>query len=323
MKLGSKLENHVLRTIVITLCTILFSPREHILIVIPGPASVELGRKVADMLNIEVVPVEFKRFPDGESYIRFDGNVENEDIVIVQTTSPPQNERLIQLFIMADNAKDQKAKSITAVVPYFAYARQDKRFRSGEAFSVKTLMKLLEKCGVNRIVTVNSHNPRILKTFKMQIDDLSAISLLAEYFKKKGFDKAFSLSLGKKALDTAVQANKILEGGYGCISTHRNRITGKVAIEKESLPVRNRNVIIFDDIVSSGGTMIKAVKLVKAEGADKVFAACVHSLLIGDSKDRILKSGADEIVGTDCVPSPVSVVSVAPLIAEALAKRGV
>ena len=323
MKLGSKLENHVLRTIVITLCTILFSPREHILIVIPGPASVELGRKIADMLNIEVVPVEFKRFPDGESYIRFDGNVENEDIVIVQTTSPPQNERLIQLFIMADNAKDQKAKSITAVVPYFAYARQDKRFRSGEAFSVKTLMKLLEKCGVNRIVTVNSHNPRILKTFKMQIDDLSAISLLAEYFKKKGFDKAFSLSLGKKALDTAVQANKILEGGYGCISTHRNRITGKVAIEKESLPVRNRNVIIFDDIVSSGGTMIKAVKLVKAEGADKVFAACVHSLLIGDSKDRILKSGADEIVGTDCVPSPVSVVSVAPLIAKALAKRGV
>ena len=293
------------------------------MIIIPGPASTELGRKIADILKIEAIPVEFKRFPDGESYIRFDGNVENEHVVIVQTTSPPQNERLIQLFIIADNAKDQKAKSITAVIPYFAYARQDKRFRSGEAFSVKTLMKLLEKCGVDRIITVNSHNPTILRTFKIHIDDLPAISLLAEHFKKKGFDGAFSLSLGKKALDTAVQANKVLEGGYGCISTQRNRVTGKVTIEKESLSVKNRNVIIFDDIISSGGTMIKAVKLVKAEGADRVFAACVHPLLIGNSKDRILKSGADEIVGTDCVPSPVSVVSVAPLIAEALAERGV
>jgi ribose-phosphate pyrophosphokinase len=323
VKSESKQEHTVKRTIIIILRTILFSPREHTLIIIPGPASPELGRKIADILKIEVVPVEFKRFPDGESYIRFDGKLEDEDIVIVQTTSPPQNERLVQLFIMADNAKDQKAKSITAVVPYFAYARQDKRFRSGEAFSIKTLMKLLEKCGVNRIITVNSHNPKILKTFKIHIDDLSAISLLAEYFKKKGFDKAFSLSLGKKALDTAVQASKVLEGGYGCISTHRNRITGKVTIEKEPLPVKNRNVIIFDDIISSGGTMIKAVKLVKAEGADRVFTACAHPLLIGDSKDRILKSGADEIVGTDCVPSPISVVSVAPLIAEALAKRGV
>ncbi|UCE28581.1 MAG: ribose-phosphate diphosphokinase [Candidatus Bathyarchaeota archaeon] len=293
------------------------------MMVIPGPASLKLGRRIADLLEVKTVPVEFKRFPDGESYIRFDGDVENEDVVIVQTTSPPQDERLIQLFIMADNAKDQKAKSITLVVPYLAYGRQDKRFRSGEAFSFKTLVALLDACGVNRIITVNSHNPRILKTSRIHIDDLSAIHLLAKYFKKKGFDGAFSLSLGKKALNIAMQANEVLKGGYGCISTHRNRITGKVALERENLSVANRNVIIFDDIISSGGTMIKAVELTKAEGAEKVFAACVHPLLVGNSKEGILKSGADEIVGTDCVPSSVGVVSVAPLIAEALAGRGV
>ena len=288
------------------------------MIVIPGPASRELGRKIAELLERKVVPIEFKRFPDGESRIRFTESVEGEDVVIVQTTSPPQNENLIQLFIMADNARDLKAKSITAVVPYFAYARQDRRFRPGEPFSVKTIITLFETCGVSRIITVNSHNPKILKTFKIRIDDLSAISLLAEYFKKRGFNEAFSLSLGKKAVDMAMQADNVLGGGYGCISTQRDRISGEVTMEKKTLPVKNRVVVVFDDIISSGGTMVKAVKWVRKQGARRVYAACVHPLLIGDAKDRILESGADDIIGTDCVPSPFSVVSVAPLITRAL-----
>lgn len=275
------------------------------------------------MLKAKIALVEFKHFPDKESYIRLEGNVEDEDVVIVQTTSPPQNERLIQLFILADNARDQKAKSVTTVIPYFAYARQDKRFRPGEAFSVKTIMALLETCGVGRIITVNSHNPRILRSFKIPVDDLSAISLLAEHFKNKGYEGALSLSLGKKALDMAVQANEVLDGGYGCFSTRRDRITGEVTVSKEAFQAKSRNVIIFDDIISSGGTMAKAVKLVKVEGAKKVIAACVHPILVGHSKDRILKSGADEIVGTDCVPSSLRMVSVAPLIAKALSRRGV
>jgi len=288
------------------------------MIVIPGPASQELGRKIADILKMRVVPTEFKRFPDGESRVRFTESVEGEDVVIVQTTSPPQNENLIQLFIMVDNARDLKAKSVTAVVPYFAYARQDKRFRQGEPFSVKTIMTLLETCGVGRIITVNSHNPKILRTFKIRIDDLSAISLLAEYFKKQDFKKAFSLSLGKKAVDMAMQADNVLGGGYGYISTRRDRISGEVTIEEKTLPVKNRDVVVFDDIISSGGTMVKAVRWVRKQGARRVYAACVHPLLIGDAKDRILESGADGIIGTDCVPSTFSVVSVAPLIARAL-----
>ncbi|MFQ5758463.1 MAG: ribose-phosphate diphosphokinase [Candidatus Bathyarchaeia archaeon] len=286
---------------------------------IPGPASRRLGRKIADILKMRAVPIEFKRFPDGESRIRFTESVEGEDVVIVQTTSPPQNENLIQLFIMADNARDLKAKSITAVVPYFAYARQDKRFRPGEPFSVKTIITLLGTCSVSRIITVNSHNPKILKTFKIRIDDLSAISLLAEYFKRRGFNEAFSLSLGKKAVDMAMQADNVLGGGYGYISTRRDRISGEVTIEEKTLPVKNRDVVVFDDIISSGGTMVKAVKWVRKQGARRVYAACVHPLLIGDAKDRILEGGADGIIGTDCVPSPFSVVSVASLIARALA----
>jgi len=281
---------------------------------------VKLGGEIAAQLKAKVVPVKFKRFPDGESYIRFAGNVEDEDVVIVQTTSPPQNENMIQLLLMADNAKDMGAKTITAVVPYFAYARQDKRFRPGESFSAKTIVKLLQACGVNKIFTVNSHNPALLKTLSLPIEDLSAISLLAQHFKKQGFKNVFSLCLGKKGPDTAVEANKVLEGGYGFIPTQRDRVTGNVTIEKKPLPIKNKDVVIFDDIISSGGTMIKAVAWTKEQGASRVYAACVHPLLSGDAKEKILKSGADYIVGTDTVPSPVSVVSVAPLIAQALEK---
>jgi len=291
-----------------------------IVIIIPGPASVELGREIAARLKAKVVPAEFKRFPDGESYLRFDGKIESHEVVIVQTTGPPQNENLIQLLLMADNAKDMGAKSITAVVPYFAYARQDSRFRLGEALSIKTIVTLLKTCGVSRIITVNSHNPAILKTMSTLIEDLSVITLLAQYFKKKGFKNAFSLSLGKKGLDTAVEASKVLEGEYGFIPTQRDRITGTVTIEKKSLPLKNRDVVIFDDIISSGGTMMKAVAWVKEQGAKRVYAACVHPLLTGDTKEKILKSGADGIVGTDTVTSSISVVSIAPLIAQALKK---
>jgi len=291
-----------------------------IVIALPGPASVELGRNIAAQLKVEAISVEFKRFPDGESYIRFDGDVKKEDVVIVQTTGPPQNENLIQLLLMVDNAKDLGAKTITAVVPYFAYARQDKRFRSGEAFSAKTIVKLLQACGVSKIFTVNSHNPAFLKTLSLPIQDLPATGLLAQHFKKQGFKNAFSLSMGKKGLDTAVEASKVLEGKHDYIPTQRDRVTGNVTIEKKLLRVKNKDVIIFDDIISSGGTMIKAVAWVKEQGARRVYAACVHPLLIGDAEDKILKSGANGIVGTDTIPSSISMVSVAPLIAQALKK---
>jgi ribose-phosphate pyrophosphokinase len=288
--------------------------------IIPGPASKELGEKIAELTRAEMVPVYFKAFPDGESYIRFEAeSLQDEDAVIVQTTSPPQDQRLVQLLLMADNAKDMKAKSITTVVPYFAYSRQDKRFLPGEAFSVKTVVKMLENCGVGRIITVNAHNPAVLKMLKIPIEDLSAIPLLAEYFKERGLVRnPLSLSLGKKAVSIAMEANAVLKGGYDYVSTKRDVRTGNVTLEDKKLPVKNRDVIVFDDIISSGGTMAKAVKAAKDQGATKVYAACVHPLLTDDSQEKILENGAEEIIGTDCVRSPVSKVSVAPLIAKAL-----
>ncbi len=293
------------------------------MIILPGPASPNLGKCLAAELDTNLVPVYFKKFPDGESYVRIDGNVENQEVVIVQTTSPPQDERLMQLFLMSSAVKHNGAKTITAVLPYFAYSRQDKIFVPGEAFSVKTVVDILETCGVNQIISINSHSPAALSSLSIPVTDHSAIPLLAKHFKKNGIEGAVSLSMGKKGLAMSKEAAAIINGECDYIETRRDRHTGYVDIKEKPLRVKNKTVIFFDDIISSGGTMAKAVAYAKRQGAKKVYAACVHPLLIDDAREKIINNGAEEIVGTDTVPSQVSVVSVAPIIAKALVGLGV
>jgi ribose-phosphate pyrophosphokinase len=207
-------------------------------------------------------------------------------------------------------------------LPYFAYSRQDKRFIPGEAFSVKTIIKLLQHCGVTKIITVNAHSPTVLKNFDIPVIDLSAVPLLAQYFKtNKLVENPLSLSMGKKALYVAREADNVLHGGYDYLTSRRDITTGNVTLEDKPLPVKNRDIIIFDDIISSGGTMAKAVKMIKDKGARKVYSACVHPLLIGDSQKHIIENGAEDIIGTDAVESPVSKVSIAPLIGKTLTQR--
>ncbi|MFX1495829.1 MAG: ribose-phosphate diphosphokinase [Promethearchaeota archaeon] len=288
----------------------------------PGPASPDLSKRLAMELKINLVPVVSKKFPDGESGIRINGKIRGKNVVIVQTTSPPQDKRMMQLFLLAYAAKDQTARKITTVVPYFAYSRQDKVFLSGEAFSAKIVVDILKACGVDQMITVNAHNPAALASFSILVKDVSAIPLLAKYFKDKGYEGAVSLSMGKKGLATAKEAAQILKGPFDYVSTQRDRHTGKVSIEEKPLELKGKIAIFFDDIISSGGTMIKAVAHAKNQGAAEVYAACVHPLLMADAEKKILQSGADGVIGTDTVPSLVSVVSVAPVIAKALRELG-
>ena len=291
------------------------------MIVVPGPASQELGKKVASLLKAKTVPVLLKKFPDGESYIRLDGDVKGEEAVIVQTTSPPQDTNLMQLFLMIDTAKSLGAKNVVAVVPYFAYARQDKRFLPGEVVSIETLIKLLEASGVSRFLTVNIHEENVLQRFHIPAESLSAMTLLAQHFRRMGLTRAFSLAPDQGALRHVEEADEVLHGGHGWLRKERDRLTGEISVEEKRFDIKGKDVIIFDDIISTGGTIAAAAKILKEQGAKRVYAACAHPLLVGEAEKKIMQSGAEEIVGTDCVPSPVSVVSVAPLIADALTKR--
>lgn len=293
------------------------------MIIIPGPASQELGEKVAQLTNSRTVTVSLKTFPDGESKIRLADEIRSEEAVIIQSTGPPQDTHLMQLFLMVDAARGLGAKKIVTIVPYLAYARQDKRFLPGEAVSIETVIKLLEASGANRFLTVNTHEESVLKKFSVPAENLSAIDLLAEYLCNKGFEGAFSLAPDEGSLELAQEAEKVLNGGSGWLKKERNLYTGEISVEAKKFNVEGKNVIIFDDIISTGETIAAATKIVKKQGARKVYAACVHPLLIGEAQNKIMRSGAEGIIGTDCVSSPVSVVSVAPLIAYALSKRGV
>jgi ribose-phosphate pyrophosphokinase len=286
--------------------------------ILPGPASKELGEKIAHLLGVQTVPVFFKNFPDGESYVRLEGEVEGETAVIVQTTSPPQDTRLIQLALIADAAKRNNAVKVVAVVPYLAYARQDKVFLKGEPISIEAIARMLKAAGVDSLITVNVHQQNILAKFPFQAKSISAIPLLAEHFKQRGLKGAFALAPDKGAISIAEEAAKVLGGDFGYLEKQRDRYTGLVSVEKKEFDVKGKTAIIFDDIISTGGTIVAAANVLRELGAAKVYAACVHPLLVGEAERRIHEAGVAEIVGTDSVPSHVSKVSLAPLIAQAL-----
>jgi ribose-phosphate pyrophosphokinase len=287
--------------------------------VICGPASKELAEAVSALTGFGNVPVASKVFPDGESYVRLEGSVQGESAAIVQTTCPPmQDGRLFQLAFMADAAKRGGAVKVTAVVPYLAYARQDKMFLSGEGISVETVARMLKAAGIDELLTVNIHSEEALKQFPFPAKTVSAIPLLAQYFVDKGFKGAFALSPDKGAMYIAKQAQEVLGGDAGSLDKQRDRYTGQTKQTAEGLNVKGQTVIIFDDIISTGGTIVGAAKILREQGAKHVFCACVHGLLIGDAEKRILDAGVEEIVGTDSVPGSVSKVSLAPLISQEL-----
>lgn len=286
--------------------------------IILGPTSRELGEKIAELTGFEKVQVASKVFPDGESYIRLEGTVQSEHVAIVHTTSRPQDTNLMQLAFLANAAKWDGAKKVTAVVPYLAYARQDKIFLAGETVSIETVTAMLKAAGIDQLITVNIHAETALSRFPFPTKNLSAISLLAEYFVEKGCKKAFALAPDKGALYIAQQAQQILGGEVGNLEKTRDRYTGQTTQTGTHLNVKGQTVVIFDDIISTGGTIVGAAQILKEQGAAKIFTACVHGLLIGDAEKRILDAGVEEIVATDSVPGKNSKVTLAPLISEAL-----
>jgi len=288
--------------------------------VVSGPASLSLGREVAEQLNIETIPVEFKSFPDGETYIRFTTSPKGKDVTIVQSTGPPQDTHMLQLLFLIKTAKELGAKSITAVTPYFAYARQMRRSREGECVSAKGVIELIESAGADKFVTLNIHALEILEWFNIPIMNLSAVPLLMKYLKQEGWGGAYAFAPDDGALPLAKEAEKILEGGCGYLKKERDVVTGKLKICEDDFNVKDKDVVVIDDIISTGATTQAAINVLKKQKANKIYVAVVHPIFVEGAFEKIMSAGAEGIIGTNSIPDKVNSISIAPLICEALEK---
>ncbi len=285
--------------------------------IIGGSASQKLAALISKELDETLCPLETRKFPDGERYIRIGGNLES-DAVVIQSTGYPQDQNLLELFLILKTLKSLDVENIKVVIPYFGYARQEKRFKSGEAISAQVVSELLEACGASEIFSINLHEDRLRNLFNIPAHNLSAMPLIAEYIEEH-LDDPVIIAPDKGALGFASEIAGIL----GCDSDHleKTRISpDKVETRTKDLDVQGREAVIIDDIISTGGTIINASHILRQHGASKIVVSCVHPVLVEDALLRIFASGVDDVIATDTLQSDASTISVVPLIADFIGK---
>src|SRR5438445_10901186 len=283
--------------------------------VVGGSASVALARGIAHELSVDFVDVAFEKhpggFPDGERYVRLLGPVAGEHVVLVQTTHP--DAMIVEFLRRADASRDAGARRITAVVPYFGYGRQDKRFLDGEPISAKTIAKHIGVACDELLTMAIPANPEILKTFPLPTREVSGMPAIGRYLTSAKVDGLLATDQG--ALRLAKEASSVAGVPFDFLVKKRLD-SYTVKIEPKALDVRGKSVGIVDDVISTGGTIATAAKELKAQGAQRVIAACVHGLFVGTAEANL--KVCDDVIATDTVLSPHTKVSVAPEFAAAI-----
>jgi len=280
--------------------------------IIGGPASQLLAGRVAAILNDRLALCDYSTFPDGESYARVVTELEDE-VVIIQSTST--NQDLVYLLQLLDICQGRK---VSLVIPYFGYARQDKVFKSGEPITARAVITALNPfLEDGRVFLVNVHASSIMSHFQCQANNLDATILLAEKIGSMGLKDVVVISPDKGAMAMAKMAASHLGAAYDYLQ--KTRLSGtQVSIAPKEVKVAGRDVVIFDDMIATGGTMAEAVSLLRLQGARRVYLAAVHPVLSGSAVLKLYHAGVKAVLATDTLDKGVSSISVAPLIAEAL-----
>ena len=285
---------------------------------IAGNSSADLAKKISKKLKANLVKSEVKIFPDGESKITLKGKLSKSKSIVVQAIYPPVESNLLQALSLVSKAKES-SNEVVVVIPYLGYARQDREFLPGEIVTMKVLGKLFKGAGASKVVVVDIHSKIGLKHFKIKSENISAIPDLVGYFKKIGLKKPLVVSPDQGGKQRAKEFADEFGSEFIALKKQRNRKTGKVQIKTEDLDeVRNRDVILVDDMISTGGSIIKATEFLKKQKCNRVFVACTHALLMNDAEKKIKKSGVTRIISTNTIPGKTSIVDISSTIVKAV-----
>jgi len=286
-----------------------------------------LAQAIAGHIGLELGNAAMDRFSDGEIHIRLDDSVRGSDVYVIQSTSAPVNDHLIELLVMVDALKRASAKTINVVMPYYGYARQDRKARSRDPITAKLVANLIETAGAHRVIAMDLHAMQIQGFFDIPVDHLLGVPILGDYFQTKNLALPVIVSPDHGGVVRARRLADTLQAPLAIIDKRRPE-PGVVEVMNIIGDVAGRTAILIDDIIDTAGTIALAANALKRAGAGDIYACCTHPVLSGPAIERLEASPIVEIVVTDTIPlqascaatSKVKVLSVAPLIAEAIVR---
>ncbi len=298
---------------------------ENTMKVFAGSSNPALAKEIVDYLNIDMGKCVLERFSDGEIHFFIDENVRGEDVFIIQSGAFDANFHLMELFVMMDAFKRASAERITAVIPYYAYARQDWKDRPRVPISSRLVADLLESAGANRVLTMDLHSPQIQGFFSIPVDNLTAAPVLAKYVQGLGLKNMIIVSPDAGGVGRARAFAKRLKAELAIIDKRRPA-PNEARVLNVIGDVKDQDVVILDDMVDTGGTLVQSVEALKKEGALRVYAACTHPIFSGKAVERIDDSSLEKTIVTNTIPlsqkaqssKKIEGISVAGLFGEAI-----
>jgi ribose-phosphate pyrophosphokinase len=291
---------------------------------IAGSANLQLASRISEKLDIPLTDARLRRFPDGEINVKIEDSMRGHDVFVIQPTSPPVNEHLMELFIILDALRRASAGRVTAVIPYYGYARKERKTQPREPISAKLIPNFITLAGADRLLLFDLHAEAIEGFFDVPTDHLSPHRIFADYLKTKNLHHltivAPDAGGGRRAEAVANDLQAPIAFGY-------KRRTGEDIVEMIAVSgdVKGRDCVVVEDIITTGSTISKVVQALRNQGAGRVLVAATHPVFTGDAVERLKQVDVEEVIVTDSVPiageklgPPLTVLSVAPLLAEAI-----
>jgi ribose-phosphate pyrophosphokinase len=297
------------------------------LAVFSGTAHPELAQRIAECLGTRLGPLKIERFPDGEIFVRVETSVRGKDVFVIQPTCSPVNENFTELLIILDALRRASPARISAIIPYYGYARQDKKVGGREPITARMIADMLTVGGADRMLMVDLHSPQIQGFFDIPVDHLTAVSIICEHLKRRDLSDAVVVSPDAGRINMATEYSNRL--GLPVVIIHKRR-TGPEQTQVAHVvgDVAGKKPIIIDDMITTGGTMARSVEALLKQGAKpEVLIAATHAVLVGKAIEHMSHPAVKELVVSDTIPiapekrmEKIAVVSISPLVAEAIAR---